>query len=74
MFQLYSKKVFFFLVLVDSVYSDASWRIHPCTAVLAFLIPSSSPGCALHSLGCNNSRDKLCATGGKVNPDFLFSI
>lgn len=78
-FQLYwsnlkKEDVFFFLVLVDSLYSDASWRIHPCTAVLAFLIPSSSPGCTLHSLGCNSSRDKLCATEGKVNTDFLVSI
>lgn len=73
-FQLYSKNIFFFLVLVDSVYSDASWRIHPCTAVLAFLVPCSSPGCILHSRVCNSSRHKLFITEGKVNPDFLFSI
>lgn len=62
----------FSLVLVDSLYSNASWRIHTCSPVLAFILPSSSPGCALYSPWCNSSRDNLCATEGKVNADNFF--
>lgn len=56
-------------VLVNSLYSNASWRIHICSPVLAFILPSSSPRCALYSPRCNSSGDKLCVTKGKVNAD-----
>lgn len=59
-------------VLVDSLYSNTSWRIHACSAVLPLLLPNGLQSCTLYSPGSSTSRDKLCATEGKVNADLVF--